>query len=203
MRTMSLPQPPDQQPSSAGATGAPTAAGVGQALVAALATLALLVLGFSLLMPVMVIRTPAGSVTETPGTLWQEGIDHGFTDGGGADALVPAVMLTVVVLATVTAMYLCVLLMGGSLGRRGALALRVSSVVLLLGGAWMALRATWLVELAEEWNERDQAATGGPGAWWVLAGAVVLAALCWPRPVRELWTARPPHGRVDRGQIEG
>ncbi|GAA4668354.1 hypothetical protein [Nocardioides nanhaiensis] len=188
---MSLPQSPDQTPRRAEVTGAPTVAQVGRALVAALATLTLLVLGFSLVIPVMVIQTSTGTVTETPGTLWQEGIDHGFTDGGGANALVPAAMLTVVVLATVTAMYLCALLMGGSLGRRGALALRISSVVLLLGGAWMALRTTWLVELAEGWNERDQAATGGPGAWWVLAGAVVLAALCWPRPVRELWTARP------------
>lgn len=170
----------------------PTAARVGCALVAALASIALMTLGLALVVPVAVVLPGEdASVTETVGTLWQEGIDHGFTDGGGADALVPAFLVLVVVLAAVAALYLCTLLLGGSLGSRGALTLRVASVVLLLGAAWLALRGTWVAGLAADWNERGEPVERGPGGWVLMAGAIVVAALALPRPVRELWTAGP------------
>lgn len=170
----------------------PTASRVGRALVAALATVALLSLGFSLVLPLATITYAEDqSVTETVGTLWQEGIDHGFTDGGGAPTVTYAFVLLVITLSAVVAMLSCAVLMGGPLGPRGARAVRASSIVLLVGAAWMAFRPVRLAELAGEWNERGVPATAGAGVWWLLAGAVAFAALTVPTAVRELWREDP------------
>lgn len=166
----------------------PTASRVGRALVAALAMVTLLSLGFSLVLPLATITYAEDeSATETVGTLWQEGIDHGFTDGGGAPTLTYAFVLLVITLSAVVAMLFCAVLMGGPLGPRGARAVRVSSILLLVGAAWMAFRPLRLAELASEWNERGVPATGA-GVWWLLAGAVAFAALTVPTAVRELWS---------------
>lgn len=168
-------------------------------VVAALASVALMTLALALVIPVgRVVSADDGpsGVSESVGTLWQEGIDHGFTDGGGAEALVPAFLMLVVVLAAVAAIYLCALLVGGRLGHSGARPVRVVAVLLLLGAAWLGLRSVWVAELVVEWNAGTGVGVGAPGGWWLLAGAIVFAALALPRPVRELWER--PDGRAPR-----
>lgn len=163
---------------------------VARALVTALASIALMTLALALVIPVgRVVSSDDGrdGVSESVGTLWEEGIDHGFTDGGGAEALVPAFLMLLVVLATVAALYLCALLIGGRLGGTGARAARVIAVVLLLGAAWVGLRGVWVAGLVAEWNVDSGEAAVAPGGWWLLAGAIVFAALTLPAPVRDLW----------------
>lgn len=166
---------------------------VRRALTSVLATATLLLLALGFVLPLTTIEAlPDSRIHESVATLWQEGIDHGFTDGGGAGTLVWAVALLVVTLAALVAAWSAALMFGGGIGPRGALVARCSALVLLLGATWMGFQAHRLTELAVEWNERDaETVVAGAGAWWLLAGAVVFAAATLPPSAQWLWRSAP------------
>ena len=162
---------------------------VRQAINALLATVVLLLLALGLALPVATIDAAATfHVTESVFTLWQEAIDDGFTDGGGAGTVLQGVLLLVVTLAALVAAWSAARMFGGDVGRTGAVVARVAALVLLLGAAVMAFNNHRLSELAGEWNDAsDPTVVGGAGVWWLLGGAVVFAAAALPGPVRRLW----------------
>lgn len=162
-----------------------------RALTSVLATASLLLLGLGLLLPLATVESlPDSRTRESVATLWQEGIDHGFTDGGGADTVVRAVALLAVTLAALVAAWSAVLMYGGDIGPTGARVARVVGAVLLFGAAWMGFQAHRLTELAVEWNEREpETVVAGAGAWWLLAGAVVFASATLPPSAQWLWRA--------------
>lgn len=168
---------------------------VRQAISALLATLVLLLLALGLALPVATIDAAVSfHVTESVFTLWQEAIDDGFTDGGGASTVLQGVLLLVVTLAALVAAWTAARMFGGNVGRTGVLVARLASLVLLLGAAVMAFHNHRLTELAGEWNDAsDPTVVGGAGVWWLLGGAVVFAAAALPGPVRRLW-CRPDPG---------
>lgn len=166
---------------------------VRRALTSVLASATLLLLVLGLVLPVVTIDAlPDSRIRESVVTLWQEGIDHGFTDGGGADTLVWALALLVVTLAALVAAWSAALMFGGGVGPTGARVARVAAVVLLIGATWMGFQVHRLTELAVEWNEREPAAVvAGAGVWWLLAGAVLFAAATLPPSAQWLWRAAP------------
>lgn len=164
---------------------------VRKALTSVLATATLLLLALGLVLPLVTIESdPDRRTHESVGTLWQEGIDHGFTDGGGADTVLQALLLLVVTIAALVAAWSAALMFGGGIGRTGTAVARVSALVLLLGATVMAFNAHRLTELATEWNEYDDPTViGGAGGWWLLGGAVVFATATLPGSVRALWSS--------------
>lgn len=169
-----------------------------RAVVSVLATLAVLLLGLGLFLPIATVESGESyRAQESALTLWQEAVDDGFTDGGGAGTVTWGVVLLVITLAALVGVWTAALMFGGGIGPTGARVARVAGAVLLVGATWMAFRAGRLAELAQEWNDpRDSVVTTGAGVWWLLAGAVVLAAATLPPSVQRLWRAeeRRPTG---------
>lgn len=167
-----------------------TAPDAGKALVAALATLTLAQLALGLLLPIVTFRFSSDyTTTERVITLWQEALDEGLTEDGGASVVLRGVLLLVVVIAALLAMWSVTLMYGGGIGNVGTTLARGSSAVLLVGAAVLAFYEPDLVRLAGTWNNAHEATPDrGLGAWWFLSGAVTCTALTLPGPVRALWS---------------
>lgn len=167
------------------------AAGIAQAIRSLLATMTLLLLALGLVLPVATLDAPPSfHATESVATLWQEAIDEGFTDGGGAATVLQGLLLLVVTIAALTAAWSAALMFGGDTGPRGTAVARVASLVLLLGATAMGFNAHRLAELAAEWNSRDDTTVvAGAGVWWLLGAAVVFASATLPGSVRALWSS--------------